>query len=76
MKLKYLKRKGFSKAQNEMEWYIKQIKQSGNPQNKRKTSCAIGLRRSARIQAQAIEIKSNISAGIRRSTRIAQLRKK
>lgn len=76
IKAKYAKRKGFSKAQDEMNWYINRIKDINKENQKSKpkiASYAAVLRRSARIaDLQAIK-ESN--AAIRRSARIAKLQK-
>lgn len=79
LKAKYSKRKGFSKAQDEMEWYIRQIKYKTNEKKIQNKLCIVDLRRSARIieaRGKEVRLGSNISSGTRRSARIAQLQKR
>lgn len=75
IKAKYAKRKGFSKAQDEMNWYInrtRHINKGNIDQNQNTTS--VGLRRSARIAESQGATKS--TGGLRWSVRIAKLREK
>lgn len=74
----YSKRKGFAKADEEMVWYIAQMKKriETERKNQQKPPRVVCLRRSTRIQLQLIShMGSFISTGLRRSLRIAQLQK-